>query len=121
MHNDLIRSLLEKERKWFRNYIDKEKKSNQESFYPYERAKHLYKEIKSLVRFEDESNLVDQLRLIVTSIGNALGFVRLLRSASLNYSSKSVQFLPIKVDIEESMQELANKADLSETTKNTCK
>jgi hypothetical protein len=41
--------------------------------------------------------MLDKLRGIITSIGNALGFVRLLRSASLNYSSKSVQFLPIKV------------------------
>jgi hypothetical protein len=41
--------------------------------------------------------MLDQLRVFITSLGNALGFVRLLRSASLNYSSKSVQFLPLKV------------------------
>lgn len=46
--------------------------------------------------------MLDKLRIIITSLGNGLGFVRLLRSASLNYSSKSVQFLPIKIELEES-------------------
>ena len=73
-----------------------------------------------MVRFEDETNLIDQLRNIITSIGNALGFVRLLRSASLNFSSKSVQFLPIKVNIEESMAEIAQKAGLSDVTIKSC-
>lgn len=51
MHNDQLLSMLEKERKWFRNFIDKDKKTNDESFYPYERAKQLYKDIKGLARF----------------------------------------------------------------------
>lgn len=65
--------------------------------------------------------MLDQLRIIITSLGNALGFVRLLRSASLNYSSKSVQFLPIKVDLEESLEQICTNAGLSDTTKNSCK
>lgn len=28
MHNDVIRSLLERERKWFRNWIEKEREAN---------------------------------------------------------------------------------------------
>ena len=51
MQHDQLRSLLDKEKKWFRNYIDKEKKASDESFYPYERAKFIYKEIKGMARF----------------------------------------------------------------------
>lgn len=100
MFNDVIRSMLEREKKWFRNWIEKERENqneNNESHYPYDKAKSLYKEIKNIQKYEDDSNMLDQLRIIITSLGNALGFVRLLRSASLNYSSKSVQFLPIKI------------------------
>jgi hypothetical protein len=62
------------------------------------------KEIRNMEKYEDDSTMLDKLRNIITSIGNALGFVRLLRSASLNYSSKSVQFLPIKVQTTESLE-----------------
>lgn len=65
--------------------------------------------------------MFDKLRNIITSIGNALGFVRLLRSASLNFSSKSVQFLPIKIELEESLEEICTKANLSETSRVSCK
>jgi WASH complex subunit 7 len=94
--------MLEREQKWFRNWVEQEREAHpdgNESHYLYSRAKALEKEIRNLEKYEDESTLLDKLRNIITSIGNALGFVRLLRSASLNYSSKSVQFLPIKVDL----------------------
>lgn len=80
------------------------------NFYPYERAELLYKEIKKLGVFEDGNNFMDKFRLLITSIGNALGFlripifltfsfikrfVRLIKSASLNYCSKLIEYMPL--------------------------
>lgn len=42
----------------------------------------------------DNENFVDRFRQLISHIGNALGYARLLRSARLNYSSKSLEFLP---------------------------
>jgi len=39
---------------------------------------------------------LDKFREIVSAVGNALGFIRLLRSASLNSSSKLIEYLPKK-------------------------
>ena len=49
--------------------------------YPSERAEGLYKEIKKLGTFDDGKNFLDKFRILITEVGNALGFVRLLRSA----------------------------------------
>lgn len=37
---------------------------------------------------------MDKFRLLITQIGNALAFVRLLRSAVLNVLSKNLEFIP---------------------------
>ena len=52
------------------------------------------KTIKKIGNFDDGKNYLDQFRIILTQIGNSLGFVRLLKSASLNYCSKCIEFLP---------------------------
>lgn len=78
---------MSKEKKWFKSYMDGD---DYPGYYPYERAQHLYKEIKKIGKFEDDSNYLDKLRDIVTSVGNALGFIRLLRSASLNTESRNI-------------------------------
>jgi WASH complex subunit 7 len=44
--------------------------------------------------FEDGSNYLDKFRVLITQIGNALAFVRLLRSAALNVNSKCLEYLP---------------------------
>jgi hypothetical protein len=41
-------------------------------------------------KFEDDNNFLDKFREIITSVGNSLGFIRLLRSASLNTESKNI-------------------------------
>ena len=44
------------------------------NFYPYERAENLYKEIKKLGVFEDGNTFMDKFRILITSLGNALGY-----------------------------------------------
>jgi len=47
--------------------------------------------------FEDGRTFLDKFRILITTIGNALGFVRLMRSASINYCSKHIEFLPYSI------------------------
>lgn len=57
--------------------------------------------MKRLGTFPDGRTYLDYFRQLITEVGNALGFVRLLRSASLNFCSKSIEFLPYQQDEEE--------------------
>ncbi len=101
----------------------KENRASLDSKYPYERADLLAKEIKRLGEFEDGKTFLDKFRSLVTTTGNALGFVRLLRSASINYCSKHIEFLPFSTTFVDpiyqseeqqiSYEEYAKKANFS--------
>lgn len=58
--------------------------------------------------------------MLITSVGNVLGFVRLLRSASLNFTSKSVEFLPKKLQLEDKIADIATRTTLSEVSVEAC-
>jgi WASH complex subunit 7 len=75
--------------------------------YPFEHAEALYKEIKKLGTFDDGKNFCDKFRMLITEVGNALGFVRLLRSAQLNFCTKSIEYLPYGYERETNFAESA--------------
>ena len=52
-------------------------------------------------------------------IGNAMGFVRIMRNGGLHYSSDAISFVP---DVEEvvNFEELAKADDISEEVGNIC-
>jgi len=86
--------------------------------YPYSKAFALLQEIKHLGVFEDGQSYLDKFRNLVTSIGNSLGFARLLRSASISYCSDNIEFLPeLELEDEKGFKEMAELADLTEITK----
>lgn len=62
--------------------------------YPYERAKKLVVEIRKLGVNEQGKTFLDLFRILITEIGNALGYVRMVRSAAMYYCSEAVKFLP---------------------------
>ena len=111
MYDEYIHSPLRREDKFFR-----ENTEALDGKYPYERVEHFYKEIKRLGLFEDGKNFLDKFRILITEIGNALGFVRLLRSASLNYSSKSIEFLPSTMTEDIKFADLVKDASMGDTT-----
>jgi len=119
LYDDLIQSPLIRENRWF-----KETKESLEGRYPYDHAEALAKEIKRLGAFEDGKTFLDKFRILITTIGNALGFVRLMRSASINYCSKHIEFLPYSITFNDSdefgpdsfYEELAKQANFSEST-----
>jgi len=59
---------------------------------------------------------MDKFRIMITEIGNALGFVRLIRSASFNYCSKSIEFLPSTISPDLKFRELSKQASMGDTT-----
>jgi WASH complex subunit 7 len=93
-----IQNVLTRDRKWLKDYSAKE---DYAGFYPYERAQHVYAQIKKLAKFEEDTNYLDKFREIITSVGNSLGFIRLIRSASLHTESKNIEYLPNRADIDE--------------------
>ncbi|KAL6253646.1 hypothetical protein P5V15_015461 [Pogonomyrmex californicus] len=62
--------------------------------YTYERAEEFQKGIRKLGMTADGLSYLDQFRQLITQIGNALGYVRLIRSGGLHASFNAVSFLP---------------------------
>ena len=71
LFDDYIRSHLSKERRWFRKHRDETR-----SMYPYERAASFVKDVRRLGVGDDGKSFLDHFRVLVTEIGNALGYVR---------------------------------------------
>uniref|UniRef100_A0A7S2MKL7 Uncharacterized protein n=1 Tax=Octactis speculum TaxID=3111310 RepID=A0A7S2MKL7_9STRA len=92
LFDEYIRGHLSKERRWFR-------KHKGDRMYPYERAAKFVKEIRKLGVLESGKSFLDQFRILITEIGNALGYVRMVRSAGMHFCSEAVRFLPDLEDI----------------------
>jgi WASH complex subunit 7 len=85
--------------------------------YPYERAEKFNKTIRKLGVTADNLTYFDQFRLLISHIGNAMGYVRMIRSGGLNFCSNSIRFVPDLDDII-NFENYANelKAKLSDET-----
>lgn len=72
----------------------KSQRENNGSPYPYERAEKFQKGIRKLGMTIEGLSYLDQFRILITHIGNALGYVRLIRSGGLHACSNAISFLP---------------------------
>jgi WASH complex subunit 7 len=90
-----INAIASRERRWFRKHRDD---ADVENTYPYDHAQLLIKDIRKLSTSRGKANkatsFLDKFRMLVTQIGNAVGYVRMVRSAGLNYCSNAIQFVP---------------------------
>lgn len=59
--------------------------------YPYQRAFDLCRQLRSLV---DDTNYLDLIRERITQIGNTLGYVRMIKNASLKDNQSLLKFIP---------------------------
>ena len=98
LFDEYIRSHLEREYRWFKKNKNSSEVSN---MYPHDRAFKFVKDIRKLGVNEAGKTFLDQFRILITEIGNALGYVRMVRSASMYYCSEAVKFLP---DIDDSVK-----------------
>jgi WASH complex subunit 7 len=97
LFDEYIKGYLAKERRWY-----KKNKNELDFKYPFDRAYAFTKDIrklgvtKSKKKDGDGGGLtyLDQFRLLITHVGNALGYVRMVRSAGMHYCSDAVKFVP---------------------------
>lgn len=90
MYDEHIKSRLLKDLKYFR---DNRMKSNQT--YSYERADDFNKGIKKLGLSPEGQSYLDLFRLVISHIGNAMGYVRMIRSGGLHLCSNATVYLPV--------------------------
>jgi len=86
LYDDHIKSRLLQDIRFFVKLEDK--------LYPYERAVKFNKDIWRLGKSPAGLSYLDQFRRLITEIGNALGFVRMVRSGGLQYLSGAIKFVP---------------------------
>lgn len=100
LFDDHIKSRLLKD---IRFYKDEALKSLDNKF-PLKSAKKFIKDIKKLgVNPQTGLSYLDQFRVLITEIGNALGYVRMIRAGGLRYINDAIQFVPMNCfpDVEE--------------------
>ncbi|ETV96488.1 hypothetical protein, variant 2 [Aphanomyces invadans] len=81
LYDDYIKSFLKREVRWYKAH----KTETQDHKYPYQRAFEFNKEIRQLGVSDAGRTFLDQYRILITEMGNALGYVRMVRSAGMNY------------------------------------
>lgn len=89
LYDEYIHNPLMQEQRWFRK--NKEKVNN---LYPYDRAEHMARNVKKLGKTSSGVYYLDKFRQLITQIGNALGYVRMIRSASLKDNANVIKYLP---------------------------
>ncbi|ETV68221.1 hypothetical protein H257_15798 [Aphanomyces astaci] len=90
LFDDYIKSFLKREVRWYKSH----KTETQDHKYPFQRAFDFNKEIRQLGVSDAGRTFLDQYRILITEMGNALGYVRMVRSAGMNYCSNAIQFVP---------------------------
>ena len=88
--------------------------------YPYERAELVARGIKRLGTTKTGITYLDKFRQLITHIGNALGYVRMIKSASLKDNSNLRKYMPDlvnKVVFEEVADELGIENETLEAIK----
>lgn len=91
LFDEYIKSYLQREKRWYKKHRDDKEVDNK---YPYDRAFLFNKDIRKLGVSDTGKTFLDQFRMLITEIGNALGYVRMVRSAGMNYCSNAIKFVP---------------------------
>jgi WASH complex subunit 7 len=91
LFDDYIRAHLSREHRWFKKHKNEQEINN---MYPYDHALKFVRDIRKLGVNDSGKTFLDQFRILITEIGNALGYVRMVRSASMYFCSEAVKFLP---------------------------
>lgn len=109
LYDDHIKSRLIRDAKFF-----KDNRHSLDNKYPLSRVEDFMKEIRSLGQIDGVSYL-DKFRELITEIGNALAYIRMVRAAGLKYIANAVQFVP-DLDGVEDFEVMAKEHNLSEET-----
>lgn len=110
LFDDNIKSKLIKDIKYWKAERDALK-----NVYPYHRAEKFIADLVSLAVSDDGSTHLDSFRNQITEIGNALGYVRMVRSGGMMYCSNAIKFVP-NLDEIPAFADTVKDKDLSEDT-----
>ncbi|KAF4800311.1 WASH complex subunit 4 [Turdus rufiventris] len=88
MYDEHIKSRLIKDIRFFR-----EVKDQNDHKYPFERADKFNRGIRKLGITPDGQSYLDQFRQLISQIGNAMGYVRMIRSGGLHCCSSAIRQL----------------------------
>ncbi|ESO00575.1 hypothetical protein HELRODRAFT_82872, partial [Helobdella robusta] len=94
LYDEHIKSRLIKDLRYF-----KENHAETNQKYPFDRAEKFNRGIKKLGMSKDGLSYLDQFRLLITQIGNAMGYIRLIRSGGLHCCANAIRFVPDLDDI----------------------
>ncbi|KAJ3639981.1 hypothetical protein Zmor_003307 [Zophobas morio] len=111
MFDEHIKSRLLKDMRFF-----SEHKVDLIQMYPYERADKFNIGIRNLGLNETGLSYLDLFRKLITQIGNAMGYVRLIRSGGRRFLADSTCFIPNLKEIDQ-LNELITQEEPSELTK----
>jgi WASH complex subunit 7 len=98
----------------------KENASKLDNKYPLSRAQKFLKDIKKLGLHEGKETYLGLFRNLVIEIGNALGYVRMVRAGGLRYISEAIKYVP-NLDHIEDFDELVKEDNLSDESFNAAK
>ncbi|XP_020600408.1 WASH complex subunit 4-like, partial [Orbicella faveolata] len=115
LYDEHIKARLIKDIRFF-----KETKEQSDQKYPFERAEKFNKGIRKLGLTPDGHTYLDQFRVLISQIGNAMGYIRMIRSGGLHCCSNAIRFVPDLEDIV-SFEELVTEENLSEESKQASK
>jgi len=89
LYDEQIKSRLTKDIRHFRQNL-----SALDHKYSFERADKFNKGIRKLGIMPDGGTYLDHFRMLITQIGNGMGYVRMIRSGGLHFVSNSIRFVP---------------------------
>lgn len=115
MYDEHIKSRLLKDLRFFR-----ENKTQLEQKYSYERADKFNRGIRKLGITPQGHSYLDQFRMLISHIGNAMGYVRMIRSGGLHCCSNAIGFVPDLEDVV-NFESLCVNEGLSESCINAAK
>lgn len=110
MFDEHIKSRLMKDLKYFRENRDR---NNQ--MYVFERADAFNKGIRKLGLSPTGQSYLDLFRQLISHIGNAMGYVRMIRSGGLHSCSNASVYLPV-LDVDPTFVQSCRDTNLSSTT-----
>ena len=100
-------SYFSKERRWFKNNL-----VQLDDTYPFDRVVSFLRDIRKQGLTGDGHTFLDRFRTLLTEIGNALGFVRMIRCARMNFCSEGMMFIPdVHMNFEKRMSSVAAQSE----------
>lgn len=122
MLDETLRSYLLREHRWLEKRKNKDnEKNNIDQKYPLLRGQKFNKELSLASTREKGYNIIEKFRMLITSLGNALAFARILRTASFNHLSQSIEYIPFIEEHACSFGDTATVLNYGNVSKGCCK